>query len=617
MHDVAEFLSSHEPFRELDEAALEDLAQRVEVEFFAAGATILAQGGRSQDRIRVVRRGTVELVDGDRVLDLLGEGEMFGHPSMLSGLPTGFEVRAAEDALCYAIAADDVLPLLARPEGLRFLGRSTLSRPRPLAAGGVVDAFDFANQPVATLVGEQPVIAEPGLAVGEAVRRMESEGASSVLVKLIDGGFGIVTDRDLRSNVIATGRQADVPVAEVMTAPAHCVGPEQTGAELMLVMLDHGIRHVPVVSGRSTVVGVVRDLDLLAAQTRTPFMLRRAIAYAGDGAELGRIVEQLNRTVVSLHQAGLAYRQISAVISVVSDALIRRMIEIAVQDLGPAPTEFAWLALGSDGRREAVPSSDVDSGMAWRDESERDPEETRSYMHALADQVGESLKFTGWRLDAHGVTASGDFSCSSISDWRRAIATWLSHPDDNKVLIATSIMLDGRAVFGPEKLNPNREFYKADNKATLERWMLRLALAAKPPTGFLRDIVVEHSGEHRGTLDVKHGGLLPVVDIARYAGLKAGVQVTSTVERLRAAGQSGALEEGHARTLEEAFDLFMALRVEHQVRQLERGEEPDDHLNPKDLTPLTRRYLRDAFREVTAVQKSLGGGLRLGAGVIA
>ena len=80
MHDVAEFLSSHEPFRELDEAALEDLAQRVEVEFFAAGATILAQGGRSQDRIRVVRRGTVELVDGDRVLDLLGEGEMFGHP---------------------------------------------------------------------------------------------------------------------------------------------------------------------------------------------------------------------------------------------------------------------------------------------------------------------------------------------------------------------------------------------------------------------------------------------------------------------------------------------------------------------------------------------------------
>lgn len=614
MHDVAEFLSSHEPFRELDEAALEELAQRVEVEYFAAGTTIIAQGAQAQDRIRVVRRGTVEVVDRGRVLDLLGEGEMLGHPSMLSGMPTGFEVRAGEDALCYAILAEDVLPLLARPAGLRFLGRWIRARTMPGAADpAALEASDVETQTAATLAGEQPVIAEPDLDVREAVRRMESEGASSVLVRLNGGGFGIVTDRDLRSNVIAAGRRVDSPLSEVMTAPAHCVGPEQTGAELMLVMLDHGIHHVPVVSAGSKVLGVVRDLDLLAAQTRTPFMLRRAIADAASGEELGKIVGQLNLTVVALHHAGLAPRQISAIISVVFDALIRRMIEIAVEQVGPSPVEFAWLALGSDGRREAVPSSDVDSGMAWADEPEQDPEGTRRYMHAIADRVAESLKFTGWRLDAHGVTASGDFCASSVAEWRRAIRTWLSHPEDEKVLIATSILLDGRTVFGPKQgFDPKLEFFETENRAILVRWMLRLALAAKPPTGFRRDIVVEHSGENRGTLDIKRGGLLPVVDIARYAGLKAGVTVTSTVERLRAGGQSGALEQAHARILEEAFDLFMALRLEHQVRQLERGDDPDDHLDPKHLNALTRRYLRDAFHEVTAVQKALGGGLRWG-----
>ncbi|MGZ8666302.1 MAG: putative nucleotidyltransferase substrate binding domain-containing protein [Solirubrobacterales bacterium] len=616
MHDIAEFLKPHEPFSELDEAALEELAKRVEVEYFAAGTTIIAQGAQPQDRIRVVRRGTVEVVDRGRVLDQLGEGEMLGHPSMLSGLPTRFDVRAAEDVLCYAILAEDVLPLLARPAGLGFLGRWIAARTKPTAADpAALEASDVENQTAATLAGEQPVIAEPDLDVREAVRRMEREGASSVLVRLNGGGFGIFTDRDLRSNVIAAGRSADAPLSEVMTAPAHCVGPDQTGGELMLVMLDHGIHHVPVVSARSEVLGVVRDIDLLAAQTRTPFMLRRAIADAAGGEELGKIVDQLNLTVVALHQAGLAPRQISAIISVVFDALIRRMIEIAIEQVGPPPVEFAWLALGSDGRREPVPSSDVDSGMAWANELEQDPEDTRRYMHAIAEQVAESLKFTGWRLDAHGVTASGDFSASSIADWRRAIGTWLSHPEDEKVLIATSILLDGRTVFGPEQgLDPKPELFEAENRATLVRWMLRLALAKKPPTGFRRDIVVEHSGENRGTLDIKRGGLLPVVDIARYAGLNARVTVTSTVERLRAGAESGVLEQGHARTLEEAFDLFMALRLDHQVAQLQRGERPDDFLDPKDLNPLTRRYLRDAFREVSEVQKKLGGGLRWGTG---
>ena len=114
MHDIAEFLGGRDPFSGLDEEALDALAARTEVEFFTAGTTIIPQGKLSQGRIRVVRRGAVELVDQGTPVDLLGEGEMFGHPSVLSGLPARLEVRAKEDTLAYSLAADDVIPS-ARP----------------------------------------------------------------------------------------------------------------------------------------------------------------------------------------------------------------------------------------------------------------------------------------------------------------------------------------------------------------------------------------------------------------------------------------------------------------------------------------------------------------------
>jgi CBS domain-containing protein len=122
--------------------------------------------------------------------------------------------------------------------------------------------------------------------------------------------------------------------------------------------------------------------------------------------------------------------------------------------------------------------------------------------------------------------------------------------------------------------------------------------------------VMEGPGRRRRSLDIKHGGLLPIVNLARYAALKGQIPVTHTLDRLRAAAEQGVMEPTEARVLEEAFELFSALRLEHQVAQIERNQEPDDQIDPELLDPLSRRYLRDAFREVAAVQRSLSGELR-------
>jgi len=137
-------------------------------------------------------------------------------------------------------------------------------------------------------------------------------------------------------------------------------------------------------------------------------------------------------------------------------------------------------------------------------------------------------------------------------------------------------------------------------------------LSFRPPTGFWRDFVVEHSGEHRGQLDLKHGGLIPIVDLARWAGMGAGVTCASTRERLRAAEAAGTLEGPDASTLLEAFGFIFSLRLDHQVEQVRRGEAPDDFIDPKQLNPLARSYLREAFRAVASVQAGLAAELSLG-----
>ena len=605
MQDIAEFLRTHDPFSGLDEEALERLVERVEVEVFEAGATIFRQGERSQGRVLVVRRGSIEVVDGSRVLDVLGEGELFGHPSMLSGLPFGFEARAQEDSRCYSMAASDVIPLLARRSSLSYLTRSLLQPREPGGAAAEADvaSAEMTQQPARALIRREPVTCAADRPLREVAALMSDENVNSMIVRAENGELGIVTDGDLRSRVVAEGMSVDTPVGEVVSGPLTTVGADAAGADVMLAMLDHDVRHVGVLSARGELLGVLGGIDLVAAEARTPFALRREIARARDKEELTEAAQRLRSTVVALHATKLPPQQIGRVISVVADALIRRMIELAIESKGRPPAGFAWLALGSHGRRETVPSSDVDSGMAWEDEPEQ--EGVVGYMRTIAADVEDCIRVVGWRLDPHGVTASGRFSADSIDAWRRSIGHWLQNPGEEKVLIATSILLDGRTVYGPAELDPQAILLEPENRAKLVPSMLRLALAQKLPTGFRGNIVVESSGEHSGTFDIKHGGLLAVVDIARFAALKAGAKVTGTIGRLRAASELGAIEPAHARTLEEAYDLFSALRLEHQIQQLERGNEPNDYVDPKELSELTRRYLRDAFREVAAVQKSL------------
>jgi len=611
--DIAGFLGSFPPFDAVGADDLARIAAVAETEVDPKGKTIFSQGAGPVEYLWVVRSGSVEIIHDGRVLDLLGPGELFGHASMISGLPTGFEARAAEDTVCYRIPADVMRPLLALPDVLRFLARSIVQQAVTTAPAGHSGA-DPVQSRVGTLIRTPPLVCQGSEPIREAAKRMTAEGASAVLVPH-GRTFGIVTDRDLRSRVIAADLSPDAPVSAIMTEPAYTVTADRLGGDVLLDMLERNVHHIPVLSPSGEVLGVVDDGDLVAAEARKPLLLRRAIALAESPADLTAVAAGLTPMIIALHDARVAAEHVAAVRSVVLDALTRRLVELAVRDAGDPPVPFTWFALGSLARHEAVPSSDVDSALAWGDEgSGPEARDVAGYLSRVTLAVDEGLRACGMSPDAHGASAANPLFARSLASWHRAARSLSEDPTQEKALILVSVITDSRPVWSTQGSVATGlwEARPYPDHPDLLRLLARFALSFRPPTGFLRDFVVEHSGQRRGQLDIKHGGLIPIVDLARWAGMAAGIASASTLERLRAAEAAGTMESPEARTLIEAFGFIFSLRLDHQVEQLRRGQAPDDFIDPKTLNPLARSYLREAFRAVASVQANLAAELSLG-----
>jgi len=655
MEDIAGFLAAHPPFDAVGADELARVAAVTETEDFPAGKTIFSQGTGPVGYLRVVRTGSVEIIHDGQVLDLLGPGELFGHASMLSGLPTGFEARAGEDTLCYRIPADVIGPLLTRPDFLRFIARSIVGG--HTGGGERVRPADPVQRPVETLIRAPALVCSAGEPIREAAKRMTADRASAILVRS-GRSLGIVTDHDLRSRVVAAGVSPDAPVSAIMSAPAYTAGAGSLVGDVLLDMLERGVHHVPVLSAGGEVLGVVDGGDLIAAEASKPFLLRRAIDLATSAADLAAVSAGLDPMIIALHDARVAAEHVAAIRCVVMDALTRRLIELAAAEAGEPPAAFTWFALGSLARRETVPSSDVDSALAWEDSGDGRAE--GDYVARVARAVDEGLRACGLQPDEHGASASNPLFARPLSSWRAAARDLSENPTQEKALILVSVISDSRPLWGcgpgagmggtgagragqagtgvggagqagtgvggagqagtgeastseaGAGVSVADTLWQARGRPDLLRLLARFALQFHPPTGFLRDFVVEHSGERRGQLDIKHGGMIPIVDLARWAGMAAGAASCSTVDRLRAAEAAGTLDSPDARTLIEAFGFIFSLRLDHQVGQLRRGEAPDDFIDPKTLNPLARSYLREAFRAVASVQSGLAAELSMG-----
>jgi CBS domain-containing protein len=134
---------------------------------------------------------------------------------------------------------------------------------------------------------------------------------------------------------------------------------------------------------------------------------------------------------------------------------------------------------------------------------------------------------------------------------------------------------------------------------------LRFALAKRPPIGFVKDFIVDQSGENRGELNLKEGGLAPIASLARWSAIALGDVRGGTIDRLRRAHDRGLLINDEAEILIGAFTEIHQLVFDAEIEDLRVGRPANTWIAPKDLDLLTRRHLRETFRSIHEIQRAM------------
>ena len=453
--------------------------------------------------------------------------------------------------------------------------------------------------PVKNLIKRPPVLIAPNATVAEAAAVMQNARIGSVLVSTEPPG--IVTDRDLRGRALAQGWGPETPITRIMTRPLKTIDSDMPAFAALCLMLEENIHHVPVVE-EGKIIGMISASDLLLHEASSPIYLRGAIDNLAQPVDLAHYAVDIATLADQLFHSGLGAVQISQMVSSLNDALIKRLVHLAEQSLGPAPVDFAWIVFGSEGRMEQTLLTDQDNALVY----ENSPDEASSYFTELSRCVVEGLIQAGFPRCPGGFMATN--WCKPLNEWHQLFTGWVRLPEP-KALLDAAIFFDFRRVAGTLSLEPLEEVIStAPSHKLFVHHMMKGALELRPPLGFFNRV-----RSVNGKVDLKQGGIAPIVGLARAAALAAGSRERPTLERLTVAGSSGAvLGQESARLLAEIFPLFLQLRLRAQLAVLKREEALDHSVQWADLSTLEQRHLKEAFIAVKQVQDELRTAWRLG-----
>ena len=467
-------------------------------------------------------------------------------------------------------------------------------------------ALLFLNQPVRDSV-QAALSCDMTTPISKAALLMARNHTSAILVRTPENDVvGIVTDSDLRDRVVASERNADRPVFEVMSSPIIWVPDRALLFEAALLMQEKGIAHLVVRDGDEEVIGMLSSRDLLQVDRYSSSFLLREIHGANTVDEIVRAHDRLPLLVSALMSSGANSRNIARIVASVSDSITSQLIRIAVDELGPPPCKFAFLALGSEGREEQTLKTDQDNAILYEDTSNQNPEEDRNYFLKLGEKVCNYLAQAGYTFCAGEAMAKNPRWCQPLSVWKDNFTQWIRNSDPND-LIAISIFFDFRCVYGSKASADELQEHvnkTANGRAAFFQHLTINALQYKPPISFFGNILVGASEDQPEAFDIKRA-MMPIVDFARIYTLFKGTGRTNTLDRLQRIREEDVLNKSEYEDIVRAYDYLMTLRFKHQTRQLGDGHAPDNFINPKELAQIELVTLKKTLTQIAEFQAKL------------
>ncbi|WP_417533450.1 DUF294 nucleotidyltransferase-like domain-containing protein [Marinobacterium stanieri] len=607
--EVAEFFARHQPFNLLPEERLEQLAGEVDVAYFKAGTQIKEFGDEISDWY-IIRSGAVEVYrrNGD-LYNRLSEGGFFGEFGLLRHGRVRFPIKALEDTLVYLIPEDVFNDLFDNNEAFADIVEvEDRTRLRQAVARRREDANELMTAKIETLVGRDAVTLPPTASVREAAIRMSEEGVSSVLV--LDEQMeeepvvGIITDRDLRNRLITPGLSFDTPVSEIMTSELISVEYGQFVFEAMLLMLRHNVHHLPVLK-KQRPLGVIAISDIIRYESQNSLFVVSSIFRAQSLEELSALKSDVSACFLRMVNEDANSQMIGTAMSVIGRSFKQRLLELGEEKLGPPPIPYCFLALGSMAREEQLIVTDQDNAMIL--DNRYDPDQHDEYFKALAQFVCDGLDACGYTYCNGDIMATNSRWRQPLKVWEQYFTDWIEKPTP-EFLLNSSIFFDIEGVWGETRwavmLN-DLILRKARKNPRFLACMARNALQRTPPLGFFKDFVMETDGRHSNSINMKRRGTAPLADLVRVHALAIGSREHNTFDRLRDIIDSDLLPRGRGPDLRDALELIAMVRIRHQALDVEAGNEPDNNVEPENLSDFERKNLKDAFQILSNAQKFL------------
>ena len=609
--EILDFLRTHPPFCDLPEDALQNVAVAVDVRYYKAGEKIV-EFGQPAEFWHVVRSGAVEVFRRNGTLyNRLTAGGYFGEFGLLRHGRVRFPAQALEDTLLYLIPQPVFLELFEQHEVFAdYVEIEDRTRLRQVVSRRA-DANDLMSATVEDLVSRTAVTLGSGATAREAAQRMAEEGVSSLLI--VDDNpdvpdlpllSGILTDRDLRTRLLAPGLPYDTPVAGIMTAGVATVAHNQLVFEAMLAMLRRNVHHLPVMKNQRP-LGIIALSDIIRYESRNSLFVVGSIFRQQSVDELAALVPDVRACFVRMLGEDASSHMVGSAMAAIGRSFKQRLLELGEAQLGPPPVAYCFLALGSMARQEQLIVTDQDNALVL--DNRFDPARHDAYFKALATFVCDGLARCGYSYCSGGVMATNERWRQPLRAWERTFTDWIERPTPESLLNA-GIFFDLDGVWGQvEWAMRLRELIarKARGNSRFLACMARNALLRTPPLGFFKDFVVESDGRHSRVINIKRRGTAPLSDLVRVHGLAIGSMALNSFERLKDIIDAAILPLGRGQDLYDALEFISMVRGRHQAEDLAAGADPDNSIDPEKLSEFERKSLRDAFQILSNAQKFL------------
>ncbi|MFZ5760204.1 MAG: DUF294 nucleotidyltransferase-like domain-containing protein [Thermodesulfobacteriota bacterium] len=620
---VLEFLQNTLPFNELAKEDLLRLARQCIIDFFPKNTLIFKQDVTEVTHFYLIQKGGVKIYlkdeEGEITLkDFRGEGEYFGAMPLIQNTTANLNVETVEDTFCFLFSKEAFMELLhSAPKVTAYFLRSMSEklvrtaykelRQHRVSTRTEGSLYLFSAQVGAIVKGEPHTIRADDTVQNAAIRMAQLHIGSLLVTDAAGSVIGIVTDKDLRTRVVAQGLDYGTSIKWIMASPVKTIPSHAVCFDALLKMMSNRIHHLAI-EKQGRIIGVVTTHDIMVLQGTSPLYLFREILAQRRIEDLYQLSVKVPLVVRSLVEEGAKANNITRMITILNDQILDRLITLIIEKMGAPPSRFCWLLMGSEGRREQTFRTDQDNALIYElPEDAGRQQTTQEYFRAFAEEAIHHLVECGYPRCPGNIMASNPELRQTLNGWTARFDRWMRTPDPQEVL-NTTIFFDFRPGYGDSTLAGALRKHLCSMAPRQEIFLTHLArfcLSSRPPLSFFKNFIVEKDGEHKNSLNLKETGLVPFVDFARLLALKYGIAESNTLGRLQLLNEQGHISSDLYSETVEAYEFLMQLRLINQLAMLEDGIQPNNYINPADLTDIEKKTLKESFEVIRKIQASV------------